>query len=71
MHSLLVGKKSLVFCKNNGVMKIVNDRLFKILVSALPSGTVWLDVPSPSVDSGVANSIMVSLFCPCPLTLEL
>ena len=51
------GKKSHVLCKSNSVRKIANDRLLnlKILVNALPSGIVWVDVPSPSVVSGVAN----------------
>ena len=29
--------------------------LLKLVFVALPSGTVWVDVPSPSVVSGVAN----------------
>ena len=55
MHSLLDGKKSHVLCKNNSVGKTVNDRLLKTPVSALPSGIVSVDVPSPSVVAGVAN----------------
>ena len=49
------GNKSHVLCKNNSVRTIVNDRLLKTLVDALISGIVWVDVPSPSVISGVAN----------------
>ena len=51
------GKKSHVLRKNNSVRKYANDRLLnlKIFVSALPSGIVWVDVPSSSVVSGVAN----------------
>ena len=30
--------------------------LLKLAFVALPSGTVWIDVPSPSVVSGVANA---------------
>ena len=52
----LNGKMSHVLCKNNSVRKI-DDRLFKTLVSALPYGIDWVDVPSPSVVSGVTNMI--------------
>ena len=38
-----------MLCKNN------SDKLIKTLVSALPSGTVWVDVRSPSVVSGAGN----------------
>ena len=48
-------EKSHVLCKNNSVRRIVNDRLSKTLVGALPYGTVWVDEPSPFVVSGVAN----------------
>ena len=43
------------YLKNNSVRKIVSNKLFKTLVSALPSGIVWVNVLSPSVVSGVAN----------------
>ena len=43
-------------CKINSVRKTGNNRLFKTLVSTLPSGIVWVDVPNPSdMVSGVAN----------------
>ena len=37
--------------QNNSVRKIANDRLLKTLVSALPSGIDWVDVPSPTIVS--------------------
>ena len=52
-------------------MKIVNDRLFRTLVSALPFGIVSVDVPSPFVVPGVANTVeacrrlVEDLFKPC------
>ena len=55
MHGFLDGKKLHVLCKNNSAQKIANDRLLKILVSALSSGIVWIDIPSVSVVSGLAN----------------
>ena len=62
MGFFLDGKKSHVLCKNNSVRKIVNDRLLKTLVSALTSVTVCIDVPSPSVVSGVANIKLLANF---------
>ena len=35
--------------------------LLKLVFVALPSGTVWVDVPCPSVVSGVANKLSLSL----------
>ena len=49
------GKKSHVLCKFSSARKIVDDRLFKTLVSELPSGIVWIDVPSPSAVSGLGR----------------
>ena len=41
-----------MYCaKTNSVQKIVNDTLLKTLVSELPSGIIWVDVPSLSVVS--------------------
>ena len=37
--------------QNNNVRKIVNVRLSKTLVGALPYGTVWVDEPSSFVVS--------------------
>ena len=50
-----MGKSHMYYLKNNSVRKIVSNKLFKTLVSALPSGIVWVNVLSPSVVSGVAN----------------
>ena len=52
-------EKSHVSCKNNSLWKIVNERLLKTPVSALHSGTVWVDVSSSFVVSGVANIIII------------
>ena len=60
LHCLLDGKKSHVLCKNKSVRKIVNDRLFNTLISAVPSGTVWVDAPSPSVVSEVARNVLLN-----------
>ena len=64
-------------CKNYSVRKIVNDRLLKTLVSALPSGMIWVDVPSQSVVPVVANraslSQLLCMFgghCRCKCDLE-
>ena len=47
--------------------KIVLGRLLMIdcskhsyISSALPSGIVWVDVPSPSIVSGVANTLQIT-----------
>ena len=45
-----------MYCAKTSVRKTINDRLIKTLVSALLSGIVWVDVPSPTLVSGVANS---------------
>ena len=64
--------KSHVLCKYISVWKIVNDGISKTLVSALPSGTVWVDERSPFVLSWVVNlsrhcsSIHYSLCITCP-----
>ena len=55
MHGFLDGKKLHILCKNNSAQKIANNRLLKILVSALSSGIVWIDILSVSVVSGLAN----------------
>ena len=52
---LLAGANRDVMLKNNSVQKIVNDKLSKKLVRALPYVTVWVDESSPFVVLGVAN----------------
>ena len=61
LFALFIGwEKVTCIVQNNSVRKIVNDRLFNTLVSAVPSGTVWVDAPSPSVVSEVARNVLLN-----------
>ena len=63
------GKKSHTLCKNNSVRKNANDRLLKTLVSTLPSGIDWEDVPIPCVVSGMDNCRTLNGGVRCTLIL--